>query len=488
MAIKQANPDGTITGETDTLANRLNFTNSSLVMPELKDSIFGAFGDIVNLENQNQGVDPIIYNVYQTKSQTPNMSDQDIQRLYGTSAMPVFEWAKKIQSGQRQYNPSDAFDESMMEMYESFNNLPDGYMTPQEIMAQQALQGSAGQLGMTIGTSIGSELTNPYASGSTMSKVGSGIMRTGQGTAVELANQARFSELGDKTQNTLRALKLDDNYIRELSDRNLSSLTGNQELFDRGVREGTLYQPKGSDVFVPTDRFDQTVTATFGDETSGFPEGFDPTDPISSGVNTATTQTTLGTVTDRLNPYTDAGSANVTSAGIGAGINFMARVGSGQDVDEAAKSAADAGLVTYATTALLAATPLAPFSTIIGGIVGGFVGRVICNELMKQGIMDRKQVILDYKFTRDYLTPQHVTGYHVWAVWMVKQMRKGRLVGLWAHIAGHRANEIAYIYGERDKPDYLGKLYRKILEPICWTVGAFCKATDWSVLYRKKEI
>ena len=145
-------------------------------------------------------------------------------------------------------------------------------------------------------------------------------------------------------------------------------------------------------------------------------------------------------------------------------------------------------MVTYATTALLAATPFAPFSTIIGGIVGGFVGRVICNELMKQGIMDRKQVILDYKFTRDYLTPQHVTGYHVWAVWMVKQMRKGRLVGLWAHIAGHRANEIAYIYGERDKPDYLGKLYRKILEPICWTVGAFCKETDWSVLYRKKEI
>ena len=28
-------------------------------------------------------------------------------------------------------------------------------------------------------------------------------MKTGQDTAVELANQARFSELGDKTQNAL---------------------------------------------------------------------------------------------------------------------------------------------------------------------------------------------------------------------------------------------------------------------------------------------
>lgn len=481
MAIKTVNPDGTITGETNTLANSLNFTNSSLVMPELKDSIFGAFA---NIPNEEKGVDPIIYNVYQTKSQTPGISDQEIQRLYGTSAMPVFEWAKKIQSGQRTYNPSDAFDESMMEMYESFGQLPAGYMSPQEIMAQQALQGTAGQVGMSIGTSIGSELTNPYASGSTMSKIGSGLMKTGQDTAVELANQARFSELGDKTKNVLQQTGLADNYLPELSSRSAAEATGNLAQFDRGLETGTILETsKGSGTYVPTDRFSDALTGdvAYGDQYDYYKEPLNP-------VTTVAESSRLGTVTDRLNPYTDAGSANVTSAGIGAGVNFVARVASGQDVDDAARSAADAGLVQYATTALLAATPLAPFSTIIGGIVGGFVGRVICNELMKQGIMDRKQVILDYKFTRDYLTPQHVTGYHVWAVWMVKQMRKGRLVGLWAHIAGHRANEIAYIYGERDKPDYLGKLYRKILEPICWTVGAFCKETDWSVLYRKKEI
>lgn len=450
---------------------------------------------VLNLEEEeNQGVDPIIYNVYQTKSQTPNMSDQDIQRLYGTSAMPVFEWAKKIQSGQRTYNPSDAFDESMMEMYESFNQLPAGYMTPQEIMAQQALQETAGQVGMSVGRSIGSELTNPYASGSTMSKIGSGIMKTGQDTAVELMQKARFGELGDKTQNALRSSGLMDNYLPELSSRSAAEATGNLAQFDRGLETGTLLETsKGSGTYVPTDNFGKPRNFAYGDETSGFPEGFDPTldskdalAPVKSldlGYDTYSDG-----FTDTINPISDAGTRNLYSSGVGAGVNFVARVASGQDVDDAAKSAADAGLVTYATTALLAATPLAPFSTIIGGIVGGFVGRVICNELMKQGIMDRKQVILDYKFTRDYLTPQHVTGYHVWAVWMVKQMRKGRLVGLWSHIAGHRANEIAYIYGERDKPDYLGKLYRKILEPICWTVGAFCKETDWSVLYRKKEI
>ena len=449
---------------------------------------------VLNLEEEeNQGVDPIIYNVYQTKSQTPGISDQEIQRLYGTTAMPVFEWAKKIQTGQRTYNPYDAFDESMMEMYESFDNLPDGMMTAQEIMAQQALQGTAGQVGMSIGTSIGSELTNPYLSDDVgnLNRIKSGIMKTGQDTSVELMQKARFGKLGDKTQSAVRSSGFLDNYTPELSSRAAARATGNLAQFDRGLETNTLL--KKGDVYVPTDNFGKPRNFAYGDETSGFPEGFDPT--LDSKDALAPVKTVdLGYdnysdgFTDTINPMTDAGTRNLYSSGVGAGVNFVARVASGQDVDDAAKSAADAGLVTYATTALLAATPLAPFSTIIGGIVGGFVGRVICNELMKQGIMDRKQVILDYKFTRDYLTPQHVTGYHVWAVWMVKQMRKGRLVGLWAHIAGHRANEIAYIYGERDKPDYLGKLYRKILEPICWTVGAFCKETDWSVLYRKKEI
>ena len=69
------------------------------------------------------------------------------------------------------------------------------------------------------------------------------------------------------------------------------------------------------------------------------------------------------------------------------------------------------------------------------------------------------------------------------AIWVQDQFEK-----FWKHVAGHRANEIAYIYGERDKPDYLGKVYRKILEPICWSVGMLCKKSDWSILYKSKEI
>ena len=175
-----------------------------------------------------------------------------------------------------------------------------------------------------------------------------------------------------------------------------------------------------------------------------------------------------------------AGKANLYGSGGAALASVAVNLISGKNLKESVKTGVKVGAGTFVGRAIGG-----PVGALIGGLLGG---RVICNELMRQGIMTRKQVVLDYKFTQDYLTPQHVAGYHVWAVWMVRQMRKGRLVNLWKHVAGHRANEIAYIYGERDKPDYLGKVYRKILEPICWSIGFFCQKTDWTVLYKEKEV
>jgi hypothetical protein len=189
---------------------------------------------------------------------------------------------------------------------------------------------------------------------------------------------------------------------------------------------------------------------------------------------------------ERINPFdpSGAGAQNLKGAMGGAVGNFAVQLALGRDPMKAAKSAGAGAIGKMIGTAIMPG---------IGGFIGGALGtilggRVICNELMRQGLLTRKQVVMDYKFTRDYLTPTHVNGYHIWAVWMVKQMRKGKYVKFWKHVAGHRANEIAYIYGERDKPDYLGKIYRKILEPTCWVVGAFCKKTDWSILYKQKEI
>jgi len=169
---------------------------------------------------------------------------------------------------------------------------------------------------------------------------------------------------------------------------------------------------------------------------------------------------------------------------LGPVVGIVGGLLSGQKPLEAVKNAA----FSYAGTAIGTAVG-GPIGGMIGGAIGGMLGgRVICNELVRQGVMDRRSVVLDYKFTRERLTPQHVNGYHVWAIHVVKRLRKGKGVKLWKHIASHRANEIAYIYGERDTPDYLGKVYRHIGEPACWLIGAFCKKTDWSILYNPKEI
>jgi len=169
-------------------------------------------------------------------------------------------------------------------------------------------------------------------------------------------------------------------------------------------------------------------------------------------------------------------------ANVGYGYGAGRAIGgllAGEDLGDAAKAGVKSGVGAAIGNMILPG---------VGGFIGGAIGgRVICNELQRQGVMSRQNVLLDYRFTRDHLTTQHVNGYHVWAVHVVKQMRKGRGVKLWRHLAQHRANEIAYIYGKRDKPDYLGKIYRKILEPICWSVGFFCEKTDWSVLYKAKE-
>ena len=187
-----------------------------------------------------------------------------------------------------------------------------------------------------------------------------------------------------------------------------------------------------------------------------------------------------GFVTDG-NKMSAAGRANVFGSLGAGGATVAYNLIAGKNLKDSAKAGAKVAAGSYIGGLLIPG----PFGSVIGSVLGG---RVICNELHNQGLITKKQLINDYKFTRDYLTPAHVNGYHVWAVWMVKQMRKGKYVNFWKHIVLHRANEISYIYGETEKPDYLGKVYRKIFEPVCWSIGFFCKKTDWTVLYNQKEV
>ena len=365
------------------------------------------YGALSAVEQDDGSFTYPIYGVQANTYTGPNLQD-----VYGTAAMPMFQWVQRIQTGQGSFNPDDPADTEMLDRYEEFlENNPQAQM---EMPSTAEIVGKAlTPLALSTGAALGTQL----ASGGDLDVFGG--LKEG------------FKTMGGKG----------------LSDSSTTSFLRPE------IKTGG---------FSPDPKLDSSQIAS---------------------ANNIVTQTPP-TSGELLRFGTDAGRANwMSNAGAGV-VSFGLNLLTGKDPVKAAKAAGATTILGAAGTALFG-----PVGGWFGRLLGNeFGGRVICNELMRQGIMTRKQVILDYKFTRDYLTPTHVNGYHVWAVWMVKQMRKGKFVKFWKHVAGHRANEIAYIYGERDKPDYLGKVYRRLLEPLCWSIGLFCNQSDWSVLYNKKEI
>jgi hypothetical protein len=323
------------------------------------------YGNLGVLPAAEDGMETV--DVYQMQSQVaPELAEGlRLQDVYGTAAMPMYEFVKPVKTGTRTFSTVPDFGgvtfDGEKDPFGTGNNT-DFNTSNQKEIARRMQQAAAGELGSMVGGNIGRQ----YLFG-------------GEGIA--------------------------DNFGKSASE---------------GLKSSFSFKSK---------------TPTF--------EGFSPK----------------------------------VGVGYGAG-RFAGGLLAGEDFKDAAKAGVKSGV------GAAVGSVFGPAGAFIGA---SLLGRVICNELQRQGVMSRQNVLLDYRFTRDYLTPQHVNGYHVWAVHVVKQMRKGRGVKLWRHLAQHRANEIAYIYGKRDKPDYLGKIYRKILEPICWSVGFFCEKTDWSVLYKAKE-
>jgi len=495
MAVQTANPGGVGNQTRDGLKQKLNFTNSSMQMPETKDAIYGAFGDILQQDDENTGVDPIVYNVYQQRSQTyDNPALQ--QYTYGTGVNPVFEWVKTIQTGRRSYNPQDNFDTDMMEEYRKLHSAgqaPDGALSPDELMKNMAIQ-TGGQIAGQAGGRIAQGLVDPY-----LQSQGKGFLERGyEGLKTTFSGDLPLESVSANTLSKANIDVLDTQgltFDQELANLETADLVGRGDEFklleSKGRRvnlnAGTKLDPKYA--YKPEPNANPALQGSDGAEIGAIDGKVGQGDVITGGTNAVAT-TTPG-FTESIDWTTPTGKSNWASAGgagLTAGVTTFVMTG---DVEKSAKVGLGTTLGKAAGTAIGAT--FGPVGATVGGFLGATIGgalggRVICNELCKQGLIDRKMLINDYKFTRDYLSPQYVNGYHMWALFMVKQMRKGRFVSFWQHIVVHRGNEIAYIYGETNKPDYLGKLYRKIFEPVCWILGTFCKQTDWSVLYQKKEI
>jgi hypothetical protein len=427
----------------DAAGNIIQTSNTGVVgsnfIPNIYEQPIGALNSVgrqMYTENEDGTVTAPTYSL---TSNTPTFDIGSMASIYGTKYMPMFEWVSQKQTGSVTFDPQEGSigSDEIQDQIEEFTN--EMGMTPQEALKKQQEEMLKAEVKSTVGlvaSNVGQNLGRAVAAGG-----GVGDLK--------LSSMWSAGKEGPTAQ-VLPELKLQDLQAQQDYDAALKTINSSKTLND-------------------TEKLAQSRD-------------------LKAGFNEAGRQASWGSnIADRSSALfpgekgmTAAGKSTLYSSyGVG-GATFLTELISGESAIDAARQGLKVGAAHYIGTALLG-----PIGGIIGSILGG---RVICNELMRQGVMTREHVVLDYRFTRDYLTPTHVKGYHVWAVWMVKQMRNGRMVKLWAHVAGHRANEIAHIYGKRDKPDYLGKVYRKILEPICWSIGLFCKQTDWSILYKTKEI
>ncbi len=119
-----------------------------------------------------------------------------------------------------------------------------------------------------------------------------------------------------------------------------------------------------------------------------------------------------------------------------------------------------------------------------GGTGGGGSSRVICTHFYKKGLIDHATWRADLEYTFQYLSTTTVRGYHYWAIPYVSLMRKHIFFEkIMYPIAKHRADELAYQVGLRDKGSIRGKLVRLILEPSCFVIGLFCQQKDWEQLW-----
>ena len=259
------------------------------------------------------------YPIYGVQSNTYT-GGQSLQDVYGTAAMPMFQWVERIQTGQGSFNPDDPADNEMLKKYEEFlKNNPQAQMEMPS--TAEIIGGIVNPFAMSIGAEVGRSYMESQLNPDIISQPIS-----------ESISQGLQTGLG-----------------KNLSTKDTLDKTG------KVIKEG--YEP---------------ITGKIGPDIAPA-TGFD----LISG--------------------TDAAKVNwASNAGAGAfslGVNLIA----GKDPVKAVKAAGATTILGVAGTALGSMFGLGPLGGWAGRLLGNeFGGRVICNELMRQGIMTRKQVILSW--------------------------------------------------------------------------------------------
>ena len=109
-----------------------------------------------------------------------------------------------------------------------------------------------------------------------------------------------------------------------------------------------------------------------------------------------------------------------------------------------------------------------------GGDKGSDSGKsIVCTAMYQTtGLQDwAKAMKIWYIYQKKYLSIQHQEGYHKLFKPFVKGMHKSNIIkAIGAHFAKHRTQHLKHVMFN-SKPSLLGKIYNKVLEPICYWAG-----------------
>ena len=75
--------------------------------------------------------------LYEYQGQTPDLGGKKLQDVYGRGSLPMFQWVRRIQVGEREIDLEDDFDAKMQRDYEAHVakfGVPEGLPSPQELL------------------------------------------------------------------------------------------------------------------------------------------------------------------------------------------------------------------------------------------------------------------------------------------------------------------------------------------------------------------
>lgn len=116
----------------------------------------------------------------------------------------------------------------------------------------------------------------------------------------------------------------------------------------------------------------------------------------------------------------------------------------------------------------------------------GSGGTVLCTYFYKKGCIPRKVYVADGRYGQMYVSEQTVRGYHYWAVPLIGFLQTGKhpvIEKILERVIVGWAYQMAYKMGAYDRPNVIGYILTKTMEPLCTLIGKYTEQRDWRPLW-----